>query len=88
MTELIVALLLTFERVFIGAGIVLLTLASYAWWGNPQSLLGGLANEGINCLLLGVGSYAGHRFVLARAHRKRREEKSRASTARLKLEDG
>lgn len=60
-TEALAALLYFLSRLCLGAGVVGLALASYAWWGNPATPLGRLA---IPCACLVVAGW-----VLAFVHR-------------------
>lgn len=61
-------------RVLLGFGIILLVLASHAWWGNPDSLLGSLAWPGVACLAGAAAAVAAQRVLLARRRAARRSK--------------
>jgi len=67
--EVPAAVLLALERVFFSAALLLLVIASYAWWGNESSPLGVLWKVSVVCGVLWLLSLVGHIVLIKRARK-------------------
>ncbi|MBX3727779.1 MAG: hypothetical protein KF858_01230 [Candidatus Sumerlaeia bacterium] len=79
MFDLAMGAMLTVARLCLGGAVLVLTLASYAWWGNPDSALGRLAWPAGVLFVIGVVLVVAQRVLWLRHCR--RERAIRRSTA-------
>lgn len=73
--EIGAALLLTAERLAMWVAVVSLAFSSYAWWGNPRTILAGgwRLSAVCVCIILALGMT--HRIMLRRLHAAGRQRK-------------